>query len=164
MGINIGAFICNFFGAVLYITYGWAYAFAAAGVGMFIGVIIFLSGTKHYAAYDIRKGVQEGDMSFTRIVMLILVPSVIAGVIGWLIPGDFFGSDSTDAFIFACIPVIYFYTSLYIRAEKSEKRPIAALLAIFAVVVLFWAVFKQNGSALNTWADRYTELIIVFGY
>ena len=157
MGINIGAFICNFFGAALYITYGWAYAFAAAGVGMFIGVIIFLTGTKHYAAYDIKKGVQQGDMSFTRIVMLILVPSVIAGVIGWLIPGDFFGSDSTDAFIFACIPVIYFYTSLYVSAEKSEKRPIAALLAIFAVVVLFWAVFKQNGSALNTWADRYTD-------
>jgi len=157
MGINIGAFICNFFGAALYITYGWAYAFAAAGVGMFIGVIIFFSGTKHYAAYDIKKGVQEGDMSFTRIVMLILVPSVVAGIIGWLIPGDFFGSDSTDAFIFACIPVIYFYTSLYVRSEKSEKRPIAALLAIFAVVILFWAVFKQNGSALTTWADRYTD-------
>ena len=157
MGINIGAFICNFFGAALYITYGWAYAFAAAGVGMFIGVIIFFTGTKHYAAYDIKKGVQPGDMSFTRIVMLILVPSIIAGIIGWLIPGDFFGSDSTDAFIFACIPVIYFYTSLCVSAEKSEKRPIAALLAIFAVVVLFWAVFKQNGSALNTWADRYTD-------
>jgi len=157
MGINVGAFICNFFGAALYITYGWAYAFAAAGVGMFIGVIIFLTGTKHYAAYDIKKGVQQGDMSFTRIVMLILVPSIIAGVIGWLIPGNFFGSDSTDAFIFACIPVIYFYTSLYVSAEKSEKRPIAALLAIFAVVVLFWAVFKQNGSALTTWADRYTD-------
>jgi len=157
MGINIGAFICNFFGAALYITYGWAYAFAAAGVGMFIGVIIFITGTKHYAAYDIKKGVQQGDMSFTRIVMLILVPSIVAGVIGWLIPGNFFGSDSTDAFIFACIPVIYFYTSLYVSAEKSEKRPIAALLAIFAVVVLFWAVFKQNGSALTTWADRYTD-------
>jgi len=157
MGINVGAFICNFFGAALYITFGWAAAFAAAGVGMFVGVIIFLTGTKHYAAYDIKKGVQQGDMSFTRIVMLILVPSIIAGVIGWLIPGNFFGSDSTDAFIFACIPVIYFYTSLYVSAEKSEKRPIAALLAIFAVVVLFWAVFKQNGSALNTWADRYTD-------
>jgi len=157
MGINIGAFICNFFGAALYITYGWAYAFAAAGVGMFIGVIIFITGTKHYAAYDIKKGVQQGDMSFTRIVMLILVPSIVAGVIGWLIPGDLFGSDSTDAFIFACLPVIYFYTSLYVSAEKSEKRPIAALLAIFAVVVLFWAVFKQNGSALTTWADRYTD-------
>jgi POT family proton-dependent oligopeptide transporter len=155
MGINVGAFICNFFGAALYITFGWAAAFAAAGVGMFIGVFIFIMGTKHYAAYDIKKGVQPGDMSFTRIVMLILVPSIVAGVIGWLIPGNFFGSDSTDAFI--CIPVIYFYTSLYVSAEKSEKRPIAALLAIFAVVVLFWAVFKQNGSALTTWADRYTD-------
>jgi POT family proton-dependent oligopeptide transporter len=162
MGINVGAFICNFFGAALYIIYGWAYAFAAAGVGMFIGVIVFLAGTKHYAAYDIKKGVKEGDMSFTKITLLILVPSIIAGVIGWIVPMKLLGhplvgSPSTDAFIFACIPVIYFYTSIYVSAEKNEKRPIAALLAIFAVVILFWAVFKQNGSALTTWADRYTN-------
>ena len=46
---------------------------------------------------------------------------------------------------------------MYTKAAKEEKRPILALLAIFAVVILFWAVFKQNGSALNTWADRYTN-------
>lgn len=33
----------------------------------------------------------------------------------------------------------------------------AAMLAIFAVVILFWAIFKQNGTALNTWANKYTE-------
>jgi POT family proton-dependent oligopeptide transporter len=55
------------------------------------------------------------------------------------------------------LPVIYFYGSLYFSASKEEKRPIIALLAIFAVVVMFWAVFKQNGSALTTWADRYTD-------
>lgn len=157
MGINIGAFICNFFGAALYVLFGWGYAFMAAGVGMFIGVLIFLIGTKHYKAFDIRKGVGPNDMSMSKIVMLILVPSIVAGIIGWLIPGAMVGSDSTDAFIFACIPVIIFYASLYFKAPKDEKRPIAALLAIFAVVVLFWAVFKQNGSALNTWADRYTD-------
>ncbi len=157
MGINIGAFVCNFFGAVLYNTLGWSYAFIAAGIGMFIGVIIFVIGTRHYREADVKKGVRKGDMSFTRIVMLILVPSVIAGIIGWFIPGSIFGSDSTDAFIFACIPVIYFYANIYIKADASEKRPIAALLAIFAVVIIFWAVFKQNGSALNTWADRYTD-------
>jgi proton-dependent oligopeptide transporter, POT family len=162
MGINVGAFICNFFGAALYIIYGWTYAFAAAGVGMFIGVIVFLAGTRHYAAYDIKKGVKEGDMSFTKITLLILVPSIIAGIIGWIVPMKLLGhplvgSASTDAFIFACIPVIYFYTSIYVSADKNEKRPIAALLAIFAVVILFWAVFKQNGSALTTWADRYTN-------
>lgn len=163
MGINIGAFICNFFGAALQIMLGWGYAFLAAGIGMFIGVAVFIIGTKHYIAFDIKKGVQEGDMSFMKICMLILFPSVIFGIIGWMIPGSLVGSDSTDAFIFACIPVLYFYASLYFGAAVDEKRPILALLAIFAVVILFWAVFKQNGSALNTWADRYTEREITGG-
>lgn len=157
MGINIGAFICNFFGAALQIMLGWSWAFMAAGVGMFIGIFIFLAGTKHYAAFDQKKPPQPGDMPLSRIVMLILLPSVAAGIVGWLLPSNIFGSDSTDAFIFSCIPVVYFYTNLYVKAEAHEKRPIASLLAIFAVVTLFWAVFKQNGSALNTWADRYTD-------
>jgi proton-dependent oligopeptide transporter, POT family len=166
MGINVGAFICNFFGAALQILLGWQYAFMAAGVGMFIGVIVFLLGTKHYGDKTEKKGVQEGDMPFYKIVLFILLPSVIFGVIGWLLKGTqsdtnldsyIFGSDSTDAFIFACIPVIFFYGSLYFKAKIEDKRPIGALLAIFAVVILFWAVFKLNGSALNTWADRYTD-------
>ncbi|MBM6498714.1 peptide MFS transporter [Flavobacterium macrobrachii] len=166
MGINVGAFICNFFGAALQILLGWQYAFMAAGVGMFIGVIVFLLGTKHYGDKTEKKGIQQGDMPFYKIVLYILVPSVVFGIIGWLIKGvqsdvnldsAIFGSDSTDAFIFACIPVIYFYGSLYFKAKVDEKRQIGALLSIFAVVILFWAVFKLNGSALTTWADRYTD-------
>lgn len=157
MGINIGAFICNFFSTAIIIVWGWKYAFVAAGIGMFLGVIIFMAGTRHYASGDVKKPMTKEDMPFSRIVLTILFPSVIAGILGWMIPGNIFQSDSNDAFIFACIPVIYFYSSLYFRAEKSEKRPIAALLAIFAAVVLFWAVFKQNGSALTIWADNYTN-------
>ena len=44
MGINIGAFVCNFVAAYMRINYGWGAAFAAAGVGMLIGIIIFISG------------------------------------------------------------------------------------------------------------------------
>lgn len=166
MGINVGAFICNFFGAALQILLGWQYAFMAAGVGMFIGVIVFLLGTKHYGNKTDKKGTQEGDMPFYKIVLFILVPSAVFGVIGWLLKGVtseanpsgyIFGSDSTDAFIFACIPVIFFYGSLYFKAKAEDKRPIGALLTIFSVVILFWAVFKLNGSALTTWADRYTD-------
>ena len=166
MGINVGAFICNFFGAALQILLGWQYAFMAAGVGMFIGVIVFTLGTKHYGDKAEKKGVQPGDMPFYKIILYILLPSIIFGVIGWLLKGVqsdlnpdsyIFGSDSTDAFIFACIPVVYFYASLYFKAKVEDKRPIGALLAIFSVVILFWAVFKLNGSALNTWADRYTD-------
>ena len=32
MGINIGAFVCNFVAAYMRINYGWGAAFAAAGV------------------------------------------------------------------------------------------------------------------------------------
>jgi len=166
MGINIGAFICNFFGAALQILLGWQYAFMAAGLGMFVGVCIFLLGTKYYGDKTEKKGTQEGDMPFYKIVLYILLPSVVFGAIGWLLKGVqsatnldsyIFGSDSTDAFIFACIPVIFFYGSLYAKAKVEDKRPIGALLTIFSVVILFWAVFKLNGSALNTWADRYTD-------
>ncbi|HEY0731292.1 MAG TPA: peptide MFS transporter, partial [Chitinophagaceae bacterium] len=157
MGINIGAFICNFFSAAIIILWGYKYAFVAAGIGMFIGVTIFRLGTRHYKEGDVKKPMTKEDMPFLRILMTILLPSVIAGVLGWLLPGSIFGSDSNDAFIFACIPVIYFYGSLYFRAEQSDKRPIAALLAIFAAVIMFWAVFKQNGTALTIWAESYTD-------
>ncbi|OYQ42303.1 peptide MFS transporter [Flavobacterium aurantiibacter] len=166
MGINIGAFVCNFFGAALKIALGWQWAFMAAGLGMFVGVLVFVLGSKHYHGYEQKKGVQPGDMPFSKILLYILLPSVGFGIIGWLLKGTasdtnpdsyIFGSDSTDAFIFACIPVVAFYASLYFRAKAEDKRPIGALLAIFSVVILFWAVFKLNGSALNTWADRYTD-------
>jgi proton-dependent oligopeptide transporter, POT family len=157
MGINVGAFICNFFSTAIIIVWGWKYAFVAAGIGMFLGVIIFIIGTKHYEGADTLKPINAADMPFSKIVFTIFIPSIIAGILGWLIPGDIFKSDSNDAFIFACIPVVYFYTTLYFKASPEEKRPIAALLAIFASVVLFWAVFKQNGSALTIWADTYTN-------
>ena len=166
MGINIGAFICNFFGAALQIILGWEWAFFAAGVGMLIGVAVFMLGSKHYEGYIEPKGTQPGDMPMSKILMLIILPSVAFGVLGWFINGvespsnpnaAIFGSDSTDAFIFACIPVVYFYTQLYIKAKVEERRQIGALLTIFAVVIMFWAVFKLNGSALNTWANNYTD-------
>jgi POT family proton-dependent oligopeptide transporter len=157
MGINIGAFICNFFGAALYTTIGWSAAFMAAGVGMFIGVLVFVAGTRHYKQFDVRVQPRPGDMSIGKIMAIVILPSVLCGILGWYIPGKIFDSDSTDAFIFACIPVVVYYASLYFKSHEDEKKPMGVMLVIFAVVVLFWAVFKQNGTALNTWADNYTD-------
>jgi POT family proton-dependent oligopeptide transporter len=157
MGINIGALVCNFFAAFMRNRYGWEFAFLTAGIGMFLGLIIFAIGTRHYSHADIKKAAQKEDMSVVRVLSLVLLPAIAVGIGGWLIPGNLFGSDSTDAFIFACIPVIAFYVSLYTRAAANDKRPIAALLAVMAVSVMFWAVFKQNGTALTTWAQFYTD-------
>ncbi|WP_181304344.1 peptide MFS transporter [Rufibacter sp. XAAS-G3-1] len=158
MGINVGAFICNFVAAYLRNTYGWGFAFLAAGIGMFIGLIIFWAGNKTHRDYDIRKPAQPHDMPLWKVFSLVILPALVVGILSWvLIPGDVFGSDSTDAFIFGSIPIILFYVSLWSRASVEDKKPIAALLSIFAVVVVFWGVFKQNGTALTTWAEYYTD-------
>ena len=157
MGINIGAFVCNFFGAALYNMMGWDAAFIAAGVGMFIGVIIFIIGTKHYKHADVIKEMSKEDMPLMKIFAVVLLPSIAFGMIGYFMPQPLVGSHSTDAFLFGCIPIIFFYGRLLYVSPAHEKKPIAAMLAIFAVVIAFWAVFKQNGSTLNTWADRYTD-------
>jgi len=157
MGINIGAFVCNIIAAFMRNKFNWGAAFATAGIGMFLGLVIFTIGLKHYRHVNIRKPAEKGDMGILKVVTVVFLPAIAAGVLGWLIPGNLLGSDSTDAFIFACIPVIGFFISLYIKAGKEDKRPIGALLAIFAVSVMFWAVFKQNGTALTNWAKFYTD-------
>ncbi len=157
MGINIGAFICNIIAAFMRNKYGWGPAFMTAGVGMFIGLLVFTLGRKHILQANILKPSQEGDTKISDILLKVFLPAIIAGVIGWMLPGNIFGTDSTDAFIFACVPVIYFYIMLYVKANAEDKRPIGALLAIFAVSLMFWAVFKQNGTALTRWANNYTD-------
>jgi POT family proton-dependent oligopeptide transporter len=157
MGINIGAFICNFVAAYMRINYGWGHAFAAAGVGMLVGVIIFLLGTKHIKHVDVVKPVQEGDMPTLKILGLTVLPMFVFGIIGYLIPGNFLGSDTNDAFIIGCLPVIAFFIYLAFTAEAKESRAIKALLAVFTCVILFFAIFHQNGDALTVWAEDHTD-------
>lgn len=162
MGINIGAFICNIIAAFMRNKYGWGPAFITAGVGMLLGLVIFTMGRKHYSQAVKMKPKESGDTKFSEILLKVFTPAIIAGAIGWILPGrvlghDIFGSQNTDAFIFACIPVIYFYVSLYFKANHKEKPAIGALLLIFLISMFFWSVFKQNGTALTRWANYYTE-------
>lgn len=157
MGINLGAFICNFIAAYMRNAYGWNYAFGAAGVGMLIGVIVFLAGAKHIKHADVLKPANPEDMPVAKVMGVVILPMLLFGIIGWFIPGNILGTDSTDAFIVACIPVIAFFINLLVKSNKEDKSRIAALLSIFAVVIVFWAVFKQNSSALTNYAETYTD-------
>lgn len=157
MGINVGAFICNFVAAYMRNEYGWGYAFLAASVGMLIGLLIFLWGTRHIKEADIIKKEAGANSDITKVLLYVFLPAIIFAVIGWLIPGNLLGSDSTDAFLFACIPVIIFFGSLLFRAPKEDRTQIKALLIIFIIMIPFWAVFKQNATALTTFAESHSD-------
>ena len=157
MGINLGAFVCTFVAALMRNKIGWYAAFISAGIGMFIGVIIFWLGMKHYKHVDIRKEPDPKDKPLLMQFIKVLLVGLAFAFIGWMIPGDIMGSDSTDSFFMFCIPVIYFFGSIYFKSTAEEKKPLGTMYTIFIIVILFWAIFKQNGSALTTYAEYYTD-------
>lgn len=162
MGINIGAFVCNFVAAYLRNKYGWGYAFAAAGVGLVIGMIVLALNLSKVREGDVKKPVQKEDMATSKIFGVVFLPAIIAAIIGWFLPKLLFGqaimgSQASDAFIFACIPVLAFYVSLYVRAQGQDKKGIGALLFIFAISIVFWTIYNLNSTAYTLWAEKHTD-------
>jgi POT family proton-dependent oligopeptide transporter len=162
MGINVGALVCNFVAAYLRNKYGWGYAFAAAGVGLVIGLIVLASNLPKVRIGEVKKERRAEDMPLSKIFGYVFLPAIIAAVIGWFIPSLIFGttimgSQSNDAFIFACLPIIAFYISLYVKANNEDKRGIGALLFIFGISIIFWTIYNQNSTGLTLWAQKHTD-------
>jgi proton-dependent oligopeptide transporter, POT family len=61
MGINLGAFLTNLVCGTLAAVYGWHYGFGAAGVGMCLGLIIYLAGQKYLAPDNMMKAKAKGE-------------------------------------------------------------------------------------------------------
>ncbi|ANH82628.1 amino acid transporter [Niabella ginsenosidivorans] len=161
MGVNIGAFICNFVAALMRNHYGWGYAFAAAGVGMVISVIWFVAGLKHVKSGDVKKPMEEGDIPMRSIFLQVFLPAIMTAVLGWFIKNllghTLFGSQSNDAFMFACVPIIIFFVTLYVKANKEDKKGLGALFTFFIGAFVFWVIYNQNSTGLTIWADQYTS-------
>ncbi|HUB60927.1 MAG TPA: peptide MFS transporter [Puia sp.] len=178
MGINTGSLLCNFVAAILRNTFssgkvwhagtfriaisGWGFAFAAAGVGMVLGLINLAARVKYVREGDIRKPLQQEDMTLGEISLYVFVPAIAAAVIGYFLPEklwntSLFGSASTDAFIFACIPILGFFVSIWVRARGEDKKGIGALLFIFAISAIFWSLYYQNFTGYTLWTERHTD-------
>lgn len=178
MGINTGSLLCNFVAAILRNTFskgevwhagslriaitGWGFAFAAAGIGMLIGLVNLATRVRHVREGDVRKPLQKEDMTLGEISLYVFVPAIGAAILGYFLPGklwntSLFGSPSTDAFIFACVPILGFFVSIWVRAKGEDKKGVGALLFIFAISVVFWSLYYQNFTGYTLWAERHTD-------
>ncbi|WP_224369398.1 peptide MFS transporter [Hyalangium versicolor] len=92
MGVNIGAFICNFVCGTLAALYGWRYGFLAAGVGMCIGLAVQFLGRNALAPDTLQErksqAVQEEKQSLTaneRKRVLALIILCLLNVVFWAV-------------------------------------------------------------------------------
>jgi POT family proton-dependent oligopeptide transporter len=183
MGINVGAFICNFVAAIvrnyleknpLYITpewkvTGWQAAFSTAGFGMLLGLIIFLWAYRRLAAADPHGQPHDRPReSLMPFWIQCIVPALALGALGWFLPtaykniteSDFPLKPDVAAFVLACVPVIVFYFNIWRTVpDRGERGRVAALLVIFLVVIIFWAIFNLNGTALTEFTRDDTDRV-----
>jgi proton-dependent oligopeptide transporter, POT family len=162
MGINIGSLLCNFAAAFLRNKYGWGYAFGAAGIGMIIGLINLAINVKHVKVGDVRKAPQKEDMSLGEICLYVFVPAIAAALLGYFVPAAVFhttvmGSQASDAFVFACVPILGFFVSIWVRAKGEDKKGVGALLFIFAISTIFWSLYYQNFTGYTLWTEQHTD-------
>jgi POT family proton-dependent oligopeptide transporter len=175
MGINVGAFTCNFVAAFvrnwfdqspLRITStweltGWHAAFATAAFGMLTGVVIFALNYRTFAQADQQPAQAGGEQtSLTPFWLECLAPALLLGAGAWfLAQWDILGvSPPTAAFLGACLPVIVFYLRVWRGVpDPAERGRVAALLVIFGVVIVFWMTFYLSTTALVPWTRDNTS-------
>jgi proton-dependent oligopeptide transporter, POT family len=153
---NVGAFaaplICGWIGA----TYGWASGFGLAGIGMLAGLVVFLRGQRYLPYGDApallgvrrRTLVYAGAIGIVVVVWLMLRDQHIVGPL---------------LLIFGCgVGVLLLYYA-FAHCTRVERDRLLVCAALIVTTIVFWALYEQQGSALNVFTDRMVDRRL-FGY
>jgi POT family proton-dependent oligopeptide transporter len=135
VGINLGAFLAPLVCGTLGETAGWHYGFAAAGVGMLIGLSIYLYALPLLPTDEMHR-VQAEEPTRTKAKQL---------------PHP--GVPATQASRGAPNPP----PQAGEGREGAERRAIWLLLALLVPNTLFWATYEQMGNTIILWADANTD-------
>lgn len=158
VGINLGAalgsLLCGYLGEV----YGWSYGFGAAGVGMLLGLIVFVM----FKPLLLGRGEPSDPQKLAAPVagiklewLLYIVGLVAVGICWWLVQNQ--AVVGTLLGIAGAILVAYvLFTAVVKLPSQDRDRIFAALFLIFGSI-LFWALFEQAGSSLNLFTDRHVD-------
>jgi len=170
MGINTGAFlgplVCGWLAQSSGL--GWHWGFAAAGVGMLLGVIQFYF-TKHHLGEAGTQPSQTGDAAidaqrrkrgWTMVIFALagLTALIAVGLTGGLNLDPVRVSERSTIVIVGLFILFFAYVLLLGHLTTEEKKRTIALMILLIGCAMFWSGFEQSGSSLNFFADRYTQL------
>lgn len=169
MGINIGGFISPLIVGELR-TYNWHYGFAAAGVGMALGLIQYKLTEKNlgdaglYPEQLPDKAAQqkrERNIRTGLIALVMLLAFFVIALFAKLIVIDPVSVAQASAFILIGSVLLYFiYLMFFTGQDWSMRLKLVALAIFFLTSGLFYSGYEQQGSSLNLFAENYTDLMI----
>jgi proton-dependent oligopeptide transporter, POT family len=146
VGINLGAFLAPLVCGTLGEGFGWHYGFAAAGVGMVIGLCIYLYALPHLPADEMHRA-QAADL----VIASERVRPEAAG------PMTSSAKQSRRPARTGLLRRSAPRNDKRLALNANERRAVWALLALFVPNTLFWAAYEQMGNTIILWADGYTD-------
>lgn len=151
MGINLGAalgsLLCGYIGE----TYGWAYGFGLAGIGMLAGLVVFVIGRglllgRGEPPAPLARG-REFSLYGVGLTLVAICWVLVQNqaVVGWLLG------------VFGGILVLYVLGTAVTKLQPEDRDRIFAALFLIITSIVFWALFEQAGSSLNLFTDRHVD-------
>lgn len=164
MGINVGAAIGPFIAGLLRVNIGWHWGFAAAAVGMIIGLIVYRATQKHLGEFgrDPQPTPPEKRRQTTIMARSIYIGTALLFVLAVLALEGVVNMNAGQmaeysVYVIVAVAVLFFGRVLLDSELTSlERRRTVVLVALFIGAALFWSGFEQAGSSLNLFAERYT--------
>lgn len=169
-GINLGAALAPIITGYLGEKVDWHLGFGAAGVGMVLGLIQYKVTERNLGDAGLRPVVtvdpetkQRLDRRIvkglwaTGIVLFVLVTLLFTGVIR----ADAPSIARVLGYVIPVSAVVYFlYLLFFENLDSAERKRVVAIALFFIATGLFYAGYEQQGSSLNLFAERYTDMFI----
>lgn len=158
-GATISAVLCGYVGQ----KYGWGYGFGLAGLGILLGLAVFIRGQPHLhgvggppdAAY-LSKPLGAGLNPQIVIYALTLVSVVVVWQLVQML--DVLGYVVGVTFVGAAIgALVYGFT----RLGRIERQQLFAAVMLMSIWVCFAAIIEQVGSSINLFTDRVVDRTVV---
>lgn len=171
MGINIGAFVSPLVTGALQAEWGWHLGFGAAGIGMLIALLIFaFKVIPEFEEFDREigiEGVWDKPVNENKNAFGILV-AVFVVIVGFafLAIGDFIPLNPVSiaknmvGVILWCAGLYFIYLFFFSSLNQEEKKNLLMFIILFIAAAVFWAVFEQQYTTYNFFADKLTDRII----
>lgn len=158
MGINLGSFLATIICVWLGEEYGWSYGFGSAGVGMLLGLVIFVYGKNYLNGKGESTNPELLDKKIigVKTEWIIYIVSLLSVFVFWQMvqSHEIVSSSLMVAGALSAAYIIYYSVS---KVDKKAREQLFALTILIVFTIIFWALFEQAYTSLNLFADRVLD-------